>query len=89
MDCRLPVSSVHGIFQARILTGLSFRPPKYLHDPEFELTSPESLALADIFFNFEPLGKSCPYSGSLQISPSETPNLLMEPVFGDFFWTLL
>ena len=47
MDCSLPGSSVPGIFQARILSGLTFPPPGYLPSPGIE---PTSLALADGFF---------------------------------------
>ena len=66
MDCNLPGSSVHGIFQARILervaisfsrdywSGLPFPSPGNLPDPRIE---PESLALAGGFFTTEPPGK--------------------------------
>jgi len=40
MDCSPPGSSVHGIFQARILSGLPFPSPGDLPDPEIELRSP-------------------------------------------------
>ena len=34
LDCSPPGSSVHGIFQARILSGLPFPPPGDLPNPE-------------------------------------------------------
>ena len=36
MDCSLPGSSVHGILQARILSGLPFPSPGDLPNPGFE-----------------------------------------------------
>ena len=42
MDCSLLGSAVHGISQARILSGLPFPPPGDLLDPGME---PTSLAL--------------------------------------------
>ena len=39
MDCSPPGSSLHGIWQARILEGLPFPPPRDLPDPEIK---PES-----------------------------------------------
>ena len=40
MDCSLPGSSVHGIFQARIVEWLPFPSPGDLPDPGIEPTSP-------------------------------------------------
>ena len=40
MDCSLPGSSVHGISQARILSGLPFPSPGDLPHPGFEPGSP-------------------------------------------------
>ena len=40
MDCRPPGSSVHGIFQAGILSGLPFPPPGDLPNPGIEPRSP-------------------------------------------------
>ena len=40
MDYNPPGSSVHGIFQARILDGLPFPSPGYLSDPGIEPESP-------------------------------------------------
>ena len=51
MDCSMPGSSVHGIFQVRIL---SFPSPGDLPDPEIKTLSP---ALAGRFFTTEPPGK--------------------------------
>ena len=39
MDCSLPGSSIHGIFQARMLEWLLFPPPEYLPDPGIEPSS--------------------------------------------------
>ena len=50
MHCSLPSSSVRGIFQARILSGLPFPPPGDLLDPGIEPASPVSPALqADLY----------------------------------------
>ena len=57
MDCSPPGSSVHGIFQARILEWVLFPPPGVLPDPGIEPKSPESTALAGGFFTIEPPGK--------------------------------
>ena len=54
MDCSLPFSSLHGIFQARILKLIPFPSPGDLLDPVTELTSP---ALAVRLFMAEPPGK--------------------------------
>ena len=40
MDCSPPVSSLHGILQARILDGLPCPPPGDLPDPGIEPKSP-------------------------------------------------
>ena len=40
MDCRLPGSSVHGIFQARVLEWVAFPSSKNLPDPGIEPRSP-------------------------------------------------
>ena len=55
LDCGLLGSSVHGIFQARILEWLPFPPPGDLSDPGTELASPNS---AGRFFITEPHGKT-------------------------------
>ena len=54
MDCSLPRSSIHEIFQARILEWVAFPPPGDPPDPGIE---PVSLALAGAFFTTEPPGK--------------------------------
>ena len=54
-DCSLPGSSVHGIFQARIL-GQGFLPGN-LPNPGIELESPMFSALPGRFFITEPPGK--------------------------------
>ena len=45
MDCSPPSSSVHGIFQARLLEYVAFPPPGDLPNPGMELESPVSLTL--------------------------------------------
>ena len=45
MDCSLLGSSVHGIFQARILEWLPFPPPGDVPQPEIEPVSSASPAL--------------------------------------------
>ena len=50
VDCSLPGSSVHGILQARILSGLPCPPPGDLLGPGMESTFLMSPALADGFF---------------------------------------
>ena len=63
MDCSLPGLSVHGIFQAPILSGLPFSYPGDLPDPGIELASPAlSPALAGGFFTPEPPGLPTYYS---------------------------
>ena len=51
MDCSLPDSSVHGIFQARYWSGLPFPSTGDLLDPGIK---PTSLTLAGGFFITEP-----------------------------------
>ena len=72
MDCSLPVSSVHGIPQGRILGGLPFLSPGNPPDPGIEPTSLSFSALAGAFFISEPLGRPqflC-YSGINSLSLS-------------------
>ena len=57
MDCSFPGSSVHGIFQARIWSGLPFTSPGDIPDPEIEPTPPTSPALVGGFFTTELPGK--------------------------------
>ena len=54
MDCSLPGSSIHGIFQARILEWVAFPSPGDLPDPGIEPWSP---ALQADSLPFEPPGK--------------------------------
>ena len=54
VDCSLPGSYVHGIFQARTLGWVPFSSPGDLLDPVIE---PRSPALAGGFFTTELLGK--------------------------------
>ena len=54
MDYSLPVSSVHGISQARILEWVAISCSRDLPDPGIEAASP---ALSGRFFTNEPPGK--------------------------------
>ena len=54
MDCSLPGSSVHGIFQARILQWVLFPPPGDLPNSGTESMSPAAPALAGEFLTTEP-----------------------------------
>ena len=57
MDNILPGFSVHGILQARILSGWPFHPLGSLPDPGTELGSSMSPALACRFFTTDAPGK--------------------------------
>ena len=57
MDCSLPGSSVHGVFQARILEQLAISYSRGSSDPGIEPTYLVSPALADGFFTTVPSGK--------------------------------
>ena len=57
MDCSPPGSSVHGISQTRILSGLPFPAPGVLPNPGMEPSTLESPALEGGFFTAEPPGK--------------------------------
>ena len=50
MDCSLPGSSVHGIFQARILEEVAISSPGDRPNPGVKPVSPASPALAGGFF---------------------------------------
>ena len=71
MDCSPPGSSVHGVFQERILEGLPFPPPEHLPNPGMEPVAP---ALADRFFPTPTPGKlyfnqaNCSKSSGLELS---------------------
>ena len=56
LDCSPPGSSVHGIFQERILERLIFSLPGDLPDSEIEPISPVSPALGGGFFALSHLG---------------------------------
>ena len=56
VDCILPGSFVHRIFQARILEWVAIPTPEGLPDPGIEPASLPSPALAGGFFTTEPLG---------------------------------
>jgi len=57
MDCGPPGSSVHGIFQARILEWVAISSSRDLPDPEIKPTSPAFPASAGGFFTLVPPGK--------------------------------
>ena len=57
MDCGSPGSSVHGIFQARILEQVAVSYSRDLPDPGIEPSTPGSPALAGRFFTTAPPGK--------------------------------
>ena len=59
LDCSPPGSSVHRIFQARILEWVAFPPPGYLPDPGIEPASTGSSALQVDSSPPEPLRKPC------------------------------
>ena len=57
MDCSLLSSSVHGIFQARILEWVVIPSPGDLPDPGIKPRSPVSLAMVGRFSTNVPLEK--------------------------------
>ena len=61
LDPRGPASSVHGVFQARIMAWLSFPSPGDLPYPVMEPTSLASPALTGGFFTTEPPRKPTNY----------------------------
>ena len=56
MDCSMPGSSLHEIFQARILEWVANPTAGDLSDPEIKPTSLVALTLAGRFFTTEPPG---------------------------------
>ena len=56
-DCSLPDSSVHGIFQARMVEQVAFPTPGDLSNSVIQPGSPTSPALAGGVFTTEPPGK--------------------------------
>ena len=57
MDCSLPGSSIHGIFQARILEWVAIPYSRESSNPGIKPTSLESAVLEGEFFTTEPPGK--------------------------------
>ena len=57
MDCILPGSSVHGIFQVRIQEWVAFSPPEDLPNPGIKPESLVSPELAGGLFTTAPPGK--------------------------------
>ena len=58
VDCSLPGSSVHGIFQARILECVAISFSRASSPPRIKPLSPTSPALADGFFTCRATGAS-------------------------------
>ena len=54
MDCNPPCSSVHGIFQAKILKWVTISPFRDVPDPRMEPKSPVSPALQEDSLPTEP-----------------------------------
>ena len=65
MDCSRPGSSVHKIFQARVLEWVAFPTSRDLPSPGTEPTSLESPELAGRFFTTAPPGKPMCFSSLL------------------------
>ena len=82
MDCSPPGSSVHEIFQARILEWLSFPSPGNLPDPGIKATFRVSPALASGFFTTAPPGTNTEFP-IWHHSPGAVINL----VAGWLLWT--
>ena len=57
LDCSLPGSTIHGIFQARVLEWVAISFSRDLPDPEIKPRSLASPAFAGGFFTTEPPGK--------------------------------
>ena len=57
MDCSPLGSSVHGIFETKILECVAMLPPGDFSDPGIEPMSPVAPALTGGFFTTEPPGK--------------------------------
>ena len=68
-DCSPPGSSVHGVFQARILEWWPVPPPGDLPDPGIEPASPVSHALAGGFFTSGAPGKLPVYTPQVWTKP--------------------
>ena len=83
MDCSPPGSSVHGIFQARILEWGAFPAPGDLPNSGIEPESPASPALAGGFLTTAPLEKSiiscCLFRSSLSFK-AQLKNILYEDI---------
>ena len=56
MDCSLPGSSVHGIFQARLMEWVAFPSPGDLPDPGMKPTSVTSALAGGFFYHKHHLG---------------------------------
>ena len=67
MDFNPPGSSVHGIFQARILEWVAISIPGDLPDPGIELMSRASPAMAGRFFTTAPPGKPLSDQGNQNV----------------------
>ena len=67
MDCSPPGSSVHAIFQARVLEWVTIPPPGDLPHRGIEPVSPAASALAGRFFATAPPGKPIIYFGYAKV----------------------
>ena len=68
MECSLQGSSVHGIFQARVLEQDAISYSRDLLDPGIKRMSPESIALVGRFFTTEAPGKPLLQLHSMKIT---------------------
>ena len=80
MDCRLPVSSAHGIFPEEYWRALPFPTPEDLPSPGIEPTTLTSPALAGGFFITMPAGKSNSFSGNCQSIEQSAGDISGNPV---------
>ena len=78
MDCGLPGSSVHGIFQAEILKCVAFPPPVDLPNPGIETASFVSPSLAGELFTLRTTWEA-PYQ--INNSPQKRNCLLILPLY--------
>ena len=77
MDYSLPVSSVHGILQARILEWVAMSTFRDLPDPGIKPESPSSPALAGEIFTSVPPGK--PLAGTILLQSRSLQSLSITP----------
>ena len=71
MVCSPPISSIHGIFEARVMEWLLFPSLGDLPHPGIKAMSPEAFALAVRFFTTEPPGKPCLINWAVPLVPEK------------------